>query len=635
MTTASSDSIKSRLISLPDDQSLLLADICEEFLRRRESGEDPAVDEYAARYPEMASVIQDVIPALDALGNTSAFGSATVPLPTEVARCRIVREIGRGAMGVVYEAIHPTVSRRLAIKVLHPSLSRPGRAQDRFLREAEAASRLCHPHIVPFVDFGSDEGNGGWLSMLYVDGCSLDRVVDRLISCPATSQQSPLNSDSECGPAAAALVSDFRQLAKTGADVASALSHAHSLRIVHRDIKPANLILDSNGRIWVTDFGLAKIHNDDDNLSRTGDLIGTPRYMAPEQIRGICSTHSDIYALGVTLYELAARQKAWETVPRNRLLSVRASMDLPDLSEVAPHVPAGLARVIMKACALRPEDRYETAAEMEFVLRRLADGHTEGDRRRRDRVEGQRFVRRRPVMIGLASVLLATALACGLSALTRPDLPETPAELLQALQQDDIVEQVVDALPDESGGDSHRKQQTRAEVADRAYQAVGRTVDSLVDDDGDRGFLKEQVREVTDAYRNGEVTRAQTQEAVDYIRTSNVIAIMRVAFAQQQLMNSRLRETEKRVGLNVLRELTAALQSGRLSQTAVAAIKQSLPSRSRELSVGLLEQQLRSFLNTAMAAVNGIADIPAGQPGTAARLEFLSPEPKSVGSLQD
>jgi eukaryotic-like serine/threonine-protein kinase len=284
------------------DESLKLADLCDEFTQRLRSGEQPSVEEYATAHPELAEQIASVFPALILFGELDNAENETDdagPEPTEIAGYQIVRRLGTGGMGVVYEATHSTVSRRMAIKVLNTRGRDSGKFQDRFLREAEAASRLNHPNIVPFLDCGKD-GDVAYLSMHYIDGQSLDHILEKVWQS--------VERDSCDGTAVADSMAacDFQGIAKLGADVASAMQQAHLQGTIHRDIKPANLILDKSGKIWVTDFGLAKLRDDESDLSRTGDLIGTPRYMAPEQIRGMADGRSDIYALGVTLYELAS-----------------------------------------------------------------------------------------------------------------------------------------------------------------------------------------------------------------------------------------------------------------------------------------------------------------------------------------
>ena len=398
----------SGMVAAADDDSLLLADLCDEFTQRTRAGEAPNVAEYAARYPRLAAQITAVFPALLMFGEfddslIARSPHSTGPDPVNVAGYQIVRRLGSGGMGVVYEASHPTVSRRMAIKVLNARGQESRQIQDRFLREAEAASRLNHPNIVPFLDCGKD-GQTAYLSMLYINGISLDHVLEDYWQ--AGRMQS---GDCHESPRAVPWIArDFQRIAKLGADVASALAHAHELGTIHRDIKPANLILDRTGRIWVTDFGLAKLCHEDSGLSRTGDMIGTPRYMAPEQIRGLADERSDIYALGVTLYELASGQRAWGVTRQADLQVMRSAFELPEITEANRDVPEGLANIIMKACAHDPAERHSSATELQYVLNRFAHGKTVSDRRFRPGGRQQKIFFRLPYLLsGFLGVFVA------------------------------------------------------------------------------------------------------------------------------------------------------------------------------------------------------------------------------------
>lgn len=387
------------------NECLLLAELCDEFTQRKRAGENPSVEEYAASYPQLAEQIGTAFPALimfgdlgDSINNSEEDG----PDPTEVAGYQIVRRVGTGGMGVVYEATHPTVSRRVAIKVLKPKKGNAEKFQDRFLREAEAASRLNHPNIVPFLDCGND-GDVAYLAMHFVDGQSLDHMLEE-----GCEQNAAVGDGIKSSPAGTLIGRDFQQIAKLGADVAGALQQAHSLGTIHRDIKPANLILDQAGKIWVTDFGLAKLRDEESDLSRTGDLIGTPRYMAPEQIRGLADDRSDIYALGVTLYELASGHRAWGSTKQSDLLGVRSAFELPEIAELHPRVPESLASIIMKACAHDPDHRYQSAGDLERDLNQFAHGKAVSDRRvRRDAVPPLSLLRPQYILAGIAGIFLA------------------------------------------------------------------------------------------------------------------------------------------------------------------------------------------------------------------------------------
>ncbi len=334
----------------------LLDRLAEEFAQRYRRGERPSLKEYLDRYPHLAGEIRDVFPAMveieqaeedrhDPPGRTDA-GPAP---PVQVGEYRIVREVGRGGMGAVYEAEQLSLGRRVALKLLPLHVAKDGKALERFRREAKAAAKLHHTNIVPVFEFGQD-GGLCYYAMQFIQGQGLDQIVDELRRLRGDSAGSggqaaphsvltralltghfeprpaaaPTETHVPAGPEAAtaraeadstvsavlpgdtqlsSVESDrhhyFESVARIGHQTALALAYAHARGIVHRDIKPSNLLLDTRGVVWVTDFGLAK--TEDDGLTRAGDLIGTLRYMAPERFRGAGDGRADIYALGLTL----------------------------------------------------------------------------------------------------------------------------------------------------------------------------------------------------------------------------------------------------------------------------------------------------------------------------------------------
>ena len=389
--------------------SLRILEIFEEYTQRQHNGEEPSISEFERSDPAIAARIREVLTSTDAMAKTYESEPA---MPKQIAGCQMLREVGRGAAGTVYEALHPRVSRRLAIKVLNTT---EDRHNERFAREAEVLSQLVHPNIVPFMDCGS-EGDITYLKMHYIDGASLAQLL-RLHWDPE--DESCLTIPDELRSFAESdIASNFREIARIGADIASALSCAHSHGVVHRDIKPGNLLLDRTGNIWVSDFGLAKASVDANGNDLTEHIVGTPRYMAPEQVRGVAEHEADIYSLGITLFELATGKRAWDSPSEQRRSQC---IDLPDITAVAPNIPRALARIIMKACATNPEDRYPTAAELANVLSRFAETGKKGDRRTRPRYEGQRYVRKQPVIAALAILAVTGLSAFGF---TRP--PEAP-----------------------------------------------------------------------------------------------------------------------------------------------------------------------------------------------------------------
>ncbi len=271
------------------------------------------------------------------------------PLP-EISGFRILREVGRGGMGVVYEAEDLALNRRVALKVLAPMIADDPRHILRFEREARAAARLHHTRIVPVFGVGRQEGYCYYV-MQFIDGRGLDRAVVEW-------RRSPQNRPSAC------------EIARIGEQVAEALDHAHAQGILHRDIKPSNLLLDEEGDVWVADFGLAKT-SDGDDLTRSEDVLGTIRYMGPERFRGACDRRSDVYSLGLTLYELIARRPAFSASDRYAMIERVRNAAVDRLSQMAPGVPRDLETIVHKAIAAEPAARYATAGELAEDLRRF------------------------------------------------------------------------------------------------------------------------------------------------------------------------------------------------------------------------------------------------------------------------
>jgi hypothetical protein len=361
--------------------------LAEEFAERYRRGERPSLAEYTARYPELADRIRRLFTALiemEQLGSVDGHrtgphvpatpGTPPAPpgsggvqggVPGQVGEYRILREVGRGGMGVVYEAVQESLGRHVALKVLpFHGLLNPTHLE-RFRREARAAARLHHTNIVPVFGVGEDAGLH-YYAMQLIQGQGLDTVLDevrRLRGGPGAPAQggpapasvlgarvaqgllsgqfdprepdaaappegtAPTVLPAAAGPDAAgpegndragstltnAAVNSqlasltesqyYRSVAQVGVQVAEALAYAHKQGVLHRDIKPSNLLLDTRGMVWVTDFGLAKA-DDSDDLTHTGDVVGTVRFMAPERFQGRADARSDVYGVGVTLYEL-------------------------------------------------------------------------------------------------------------------------------------------------------------------------------------------------------------------------------------------------------------------------------------------------------------------------------------------
>lgn len=403
--------MKIALKSPSADRWHLPQDDVDEFLRAIKQGQAPPIDQLVARYPEHAAEVRRrcrmmlFTENLVAGSPVAASAKSTPASIAELGEYKIIRLLGSGGMGAVYEAAQPGLSRHVAIKVLSDLPVQVNRLRQRFAVEAEAASRLNHPNIVSVFDFGEDQGFK-YLVMRYVDGCNLAQLISSRIRA-ASEDVVRTHLPAECLNA----VSTWEKIATLGAQAASALHHAHQQGMIHRDVKPANLLLDKYGQLHVADFGLAKIHDEDSGITRAGDSIGTPRYMAPEALRGKAEKRSDIFGLGVTLWELATRFEAFGDGSASQMLQQRSVLELPAPHELNPDVPEALSCIIMRACASEPQHRYQSAEELQRDLNSFAHGNQRKDRRKQARGAGKS----RRHWIVAARLAAGFALAFGIS----------------------------------------------------------------------------------------------------------------------------------------------------------------------------------------------------------------------------
>jgi serine/threonine-protein kinase len=257
---------------------------------------------------------------------------------SSIGKYQILELVGEGAMGTVYKAQDPVLSRSVAIKVMSDAIARDGALRDRFMREAQAAGSLQHPNVVTIFDFGEFEGHL-YIAMEFVDGIDLEEMIERHV---------PMTTDQRLGIAI---------------DVLLGLSYAHKHGVVHRDIKPANIRITEDGRAKIMDFGVA--HLDSSKMTVTGMMVGTPNYMAPEQVTGQpIGPATDIFSLGAVLYELLAHRKAFGAESLHQVLFKVVSEDPPPLALIAPELPSMLDTVLKRALAKEPGERYQNAQEM-------------------------------------------------------------------------------------------------------------------------------------------------------------------------------------------------------------------------------------------------------------------------------
>jgi WD40 repeat protein len=387
------------LDNLPDP----LDAVVEDFLARRRAGDCAPVEEYARRHPELAERIRTLFPTLmlleggltRAAASTATRSEGNAEAPAQLGPFRILGEVGRGGMGVVYEAVQEPLGRRVALKVLPPECARRPSYRERFAREAAAAAMLLHPNIVPVFASG-EHGGILYFAMQFIDGRTVaDLLVEwrAALTCPADQR---------------------RQAARLALQAAEALACAHAHGVLHRDVKPANLLVDADGTLWVADFGLAKA-GDADDLTGTGELVGTLRYLAPERFAGRCDARSDVYALGATLYEMLALRPAFDETDRLRLVQ-QVGQGAPPLRRLAQGVLPDLETVVRKAMAVEPTDRYATAQELADDLRLFLDDLPVKARRASAEERLRRWARRNPALARMTAAAAAVVLAVAVGA---------------------------------------------------------------------------------------------------------------------------------------------------------------------------------------------------------------------------
>jgi len=262
---------------------------------------------------------------------------------TTLGRYRVLARLGRGGMADVYKAFQPSLDRYVAIKVLHPSMVDDKEFIGRFQREAKSVAALRHPNIIQVFDYDS-QGDTYYMVMEYIDGPTLRAALE------------DLHDRREHVPLDVAL--------RIVSDVGAALSYAHEAGVVHRDVKPANILLERSGRVILTDFGVAKILTGT-KVTVTGTVLGTPAYMSPEQGMGEHGdSRSDIYSLGVVLYELSTGRLPFDADTPLAVLLKHVHDPLPLPRQVNPSLPEEVERIILKALAKEPSDRYQAVQDM-------------------------------------------------------------------------------------------------------------------------------------------------------------------------------------------------------------------------------------------------------------------------------
>ncbi|MFO0946300.1 MAG: serine/threonine-protein kinase [Planctomycetota bacterium] len=515
-----------------------------EFVDQIRQGDSPDIESIATANPELADEVRELFPILEEMERAKAEQPSTPVFqrqPERLGDLRILREIGRGGMGIVYEAEQLSLRRRVAVKILPSAIVHDERSLRRFRREARTAARLHHTNIVPIFGVGSEQSCHYYVMQL-IDGVGLDRILRALpraqfirsrseedsanqpagpmtprdalaaallgegfpiveqvpagddsgeLSGPATQQEvtDSLSANDETTRTAVSPTSQlrngngkkvrkgrertssnaasldeayFQNVAKIGYQAACALEYAHGQGVLHRDVKPANLILDRQGVTWVADFGLAKSLAQE-TASRTGDLSGTLRYIPPERFSGEGDARSDVYSLGLALYELLAWRPGFDATDPAQLVSQITHSEPDELRTVNPAIPRDLATVVHKAMAREPKHRYATAGEFADDLRRYLQGNPVHARRLNALERSWRWMRKNPVITGLWFAVFASLFLVAL--VTTVGYVRTQLALKGARVQRERAENTVDLA---------------IEALDRVYHdlAPSRTVDA-------------------------------------------------------------------------------------------------------------------------------------------------------------
>jgi WD40 repeat protein/serine/threonine protein kinase len=450
------------------------AELIEDIVNRAQAGAAVDLAECIRQHPQYADALRRLLPAVQGLAELgrsgsgagdSLLGDGAGPGLGVLGDFRLLRQVGRGGMGIVYEAEQISLGRRVALKVLPFAAMMDPRHLQRFQNEARAAASLEHPHIVPVYGVGCERGVH-YYAMRFIDATTLAEFINvGQVSVPVQIAQErnpvprpasgppetlPLAGRTEQGPPD---TQACRRIAQWGIEAATALEYAHTCGVVHRDIKPSNLLIDTHGKLWITDFGLAKFGGNPE-LTMTGDIVGTLRYMSPEQALAkheLVDHRTDVYSLGVTLYELLAGKPAIAGTDRQEILHRIAADETPPLRSRNKSTPIELETIVHKAIAKDPNEGYGTAQELADDLKRFIN-HEPLRARRPTVVERMKKWSRRKQAVLLPAFVVASVAIVALA-----------SGSLLLWQEKDRTEQ---ALRDV---DAQRLQVERAALANRRY----------------------------------------------------------------------------------------------------------------------------------------------------------------------
>jgi serine/threonine protein kinase len=464
-----------------------------DYVEARQAGREPDRRQLLEQHPDLREDLEAFFAGHDEVERLAAplrhavrvAEEAPISVRPDVGQLgdfRLLREVGRGGMGVVYEAEQISLRRTVALKILPFAAAIDSRQLQRFKNEALAAAHLKHESIVPVYAVGCERGVH-YYAMQFVEGQSLAALIASLRDPGEPGALAPggrhangsaltPGADAPGSPTSRVTVRltpeqgrrYFDWAARLGKQAALALEHAHQTGIVHRDVKPGNLLLDARGQLWVTDFGLAQVTGDA-GVTVTGEMLGTLRYASPEQVlarRGVVDHRSDVYSLGATLYELLTLRPIFDGRDRHELLRQIADDHPPAPRALSPAIPVELETIVLKALSKEPSERYATAQELADDLQRFLDNRPILARRPGVVDHLRKWAWRHPVALAAAVVVLLLLSAGSLLS----------AALIRG-------EQARTKLEQQKAESAYQRERQRAEEAEARLRLLRRSVDEM------------------------------------------------------------------------------------------------------------------------------------------------------------
>lgn len=527
------------------------------------------------------TVLADTVSGSRSLDHTAALSRSNPSMLSQqgdIGPYTIIRELGRGGMGLVYHARHASLDREVALKVLEVD-EHQAEAAERFEIEARAMARLRHPNILPIFEVGAIGGRA-FIAMQLADQ-SLDTII--------------------CENGALTV----KRALEITEQLALGLHHAHSQSIVHRDMKPANVLLGHQGEVMIADFGLAKVLGQDQGLSRTGSVMGTPAYMPPEQVEGIHSRidgRADVYSLGATLFEMLCAKPPFEGQTFENILVAVLSKAPPSLGQHRSDVPKDLETLMTRCLAKEPESRYQSAQELAVDCRHILNGEPI-EARPVGFVEGLKLWRRRNptlawVLLGSALLVMALALVTGLL-LLRSSRRNARLAVERFTKTRELAKaylyKVDDQLKQLPGSQADRRQ-----LADLSLQYLKGLITELGQDFELRREVAQAYRKLGDILGGDEGNLARFDAAREAYKTSQGLI---EELLRQRPEDPLLRSEQWLCGVRVLRLLEQQQQFSKLQLQAEALLKdRPKPKAGAELSL-----DLRRGLNDLLSILESMA----------------------------